>query len=279
MGVGRQPFPRDADLVDEYVPADVCDRSDVEQLVRKVQPKFVFHLAGAVEGHVAELYEANFFSAFYLLEALRSYCPEARVLVVGSAAEYGSIPFGELPVTEERACRPVSSYGATKHAMTLAALQYAQSYSMKVTIARPFNIVGAGIPRHLVVGAILFRAREALRSSVQPVVKVGNLESERDFVAVTDVVDAYLRMLFTGHWGEVFNLCSGQPRSIRSVVDILLSHLKRSVRLETDAALVRPGEPKIVYGDSGKARRAFGFKPSVPLETALRDACEFESLV
>jgi GDP-4-dehydro-6-deoxy-D-mannose reductase len=145
---------------------------------------------------------------------------------------------------------------------------------MKITVARPFNIVGGGIPRHLVVGAILCRAREALRSSEQPVVRVGNLESERDFVAVRDVVDAYLRMVRGGYWGQVFNLCSGQPRSVRSMVELLLAHSKKHFRLETDVSLVRSSEPKILYGDSTKAYRAFGFKPSVPIEEALREAWE-----
>jgi GDP-4-dehydro-6-deoxy-D-mannose reductase len=105
-----------------------------------------------------------------------------------------------------------------------------------------------------------------------PVVRIGNLDTQRDFVAVEDAVEAYLRLIRCDCWGEVFNVCSGQPRSIRSLVEQLLGFSKRPVRLLVDPALVRPADVPVAYGSWEKAHRAAGFAPATRLEDALRSA-------
>jgi GDP-4-dehydro-6-deoxy-D-mannose reductase len=276
LGVGLRHYPCQSECLDEYIQADLCDPNRVDEVVKKTQPDVVFNLVGLAQGNAANLYRSNFFSALYLLESLRHHTPSAHVLLVGSAAEYGSAVSDQLPLTEESSCQPTETYGACKHAMTLVALNYAKFYRMKAVVARPFNIIGAGVPCPLLVGAVLYQIKHTLKNGGELVIKIGNLESERDFVAVDDVVEAYIRMVSGSFWGEIFNLCSGQPRSVRSVIDLLLAHSDRPIRLEVDASLLRSSDQKAVYGDWGKAHRAFGYKPSVPLETALRQAWRYE---
>jgi GDP-4-dehydro-6-deoxy-D-mannose reductase len=275
LGAGLRHYPCQPECLDEYIQADLCDPNRVDEVVKKTRPDVVFHMVGLAQGNPADLYRSNFFSALYLLESVRQHVSSSGTLLVGSAAEYGSTASNQLPLTEESSCRPAEDYGASKHAMTLIAMSYAQFYRMKVVVARPFNIIGAGVPSPLLVGAVLCRVKEALKNGAEPVIKIGNLESERDFVAVDDVVEAYVRMVSGGFWGEIFNLCSGQPRSVRSVVGVLLSYSDRPIRLEVDASLVRPSDLNRIYGDWGKAWRAFGYKPSVPLEVALQDAWRY----
>lgn len=272
LGAGRSRTPSSTENLDDYLPADVCDLNQVVNLVRKAKPDFVFHLAGLADGAAAEIYRTNLLSVLYLLDSLRCYAPDARVLLIGSAAEYGNLPPENLPATESSPCKPTDHYAVSKQAMTLAALKYAERFGMKVVVARPFNIVGAGIPPHLLVGAVVIRAKQALLNGGEPVIKVGNLQTERDFVAVEDVTEAYLRMVLGSFWGEVFNLCSGVPCAVGSVVSLLLSHSKRPIRLGTDPLLVRFSDPKTIYGSYEKANHAFGYKPSVPLKDALRAA-------
>ena len=102
--------------------------------------------------------------------------------------------------------------------------------------------------------------------------RVGNLDCERDFVAVTDVVDGYVELMARECWGQVFNMCSGRPATIRSVVTTLLSYSPRPLGLVVDPALCRPDDVPVVYGSWERARRAFGFVPVTPLEGALRMA-------
>lgn len=255
-----------------FRPLDIGEPGPVESLVHEVMPDTVFHLAGCSSGSDAAIHRVNLLGTVHLLEALHRHTPAARVLLMGSAAEYGAVPHPHLPVTEEYPCRPMGAYGVSKHAATLVAVDYARRVRLKVVIARPFNIIGAGLPDSLLVGALLERAKEALQSAGEPVVRVGNLDSERDFISVDDVVDACLRIIQTERWGEVFNICSGLAYSIRQIAAMLLANAPRPMRLMVDLKLRVPGEVDILFGSWEKAGRAFGFRPRVRIEEALRAA-------
>ena len=269
IGIDIRERPPTGLPLDDYISVDIGDRAQVSDAVARVKPDLVFHLAGLVRGDAAELFRVNLLGGIHLMEAILESAPDARTLVVGSAAEYGHVPESEMPITEEHPCNPIGPYGLSKYSLTLAALDYARNRGLKVSVARPFNIVGAGVPRSLVVGAILHRATLALAESDQPCVTVGNLDTERDFVAVDDVVDGYLQMVQSDHWGEVFNICSGTACSIRSVIERLLAHSPKPIELKVDPALVRPADVKSVYGDCGKANRLLGFVPGTSLDSAL----------
>jgi GDP-4-dehydro-6-deoxy-D-mannose reductase len=272
-GVDIHPFPQAMIPILRYKRIDVNDFTSLCATVKAIQPEAVFHLAGLNKGPLREMFQVNCLGTVNLLEALHRVSPHSRVLIVGSAAEYGPVGPENLPVEETSPCRPVSAYGASKMAMTLAAEEYFRQYQLRVVIARPFNIVGAGVPPSLVIGAVLDRIRLALENGRDPVhIAVGNLDSRRDFIAVEDVVEAYIQLIEGEFWGEVFNLCSGEPRSIENILHILLSYCDRPITLEVDPGLVQSAEVRQMYGNPAKARRTFGFKPNIPLERALKAA-------
>lgn len=256
-------------ILDNFARLDLREYVQVADLLRRVRPDLVFHLAGIQQGEVRDIYRTNIMGTVHLLEAVRQECHSARVLLVGSAAEYGFVGKDELPVTESTTCRPRGPYGLSKYASTLAGLDWSRQFGMKVVIARPFNIIGAGISPNLFAGALLARAREALARPGDPVIKVGNLESQRDFIAVEDAVEAYRLMLGGDYWGEVFNICSGHPLKISSLAEMLLAHSSRPIRLEVDPALVRSDEINVMYGNGEKARRLLGFQPRVSVEESV----------
>lgn len=132
---------------------------------------------------------------------------------------------------------------------------------LKITIVRPFNIIGAGVPASLVVGALLQRAKTALETQSAPIVKIGNLDSERDFISVDDVVDAYLKMIEGNFSGEIFNICSGVSVPIRVIAEKLLANSEIPIQLEVDTSLVGSAETNRIFGDCAKAEKRFGFKP------------------
>ena len=268
-------LPEDV-AVDEYYRADVSDLDEISGVIRAFRPDMLFHLAGVSGGSSSAAHQAsprtafqvNTMGAVNVLESVRLHMPDCRVLLVGSAAEYGCVPQAELPVSEERSCRPLGTYGASKFAATLAGQEYAHKFGLKVVMARPFNIIGPGMPRELVLGALTHRAKEALASSKDVIVKAGDLSAERDFVAVEDVVCAYVRLLQGNYWGEVFNICSGQPHSIRHAAEILFSHSPRRITLQTDTSLAGSSVHSMC-GSFEKAKRAIDYTPSVSLESSL----------
>jgi GDP-4-dehydro-6-deoxy-D-mannose reductase len=260
-------------VLNSYTSLDVSNQTQVEALIDSLRPDRIFHLAGRHQGTPIEIYRVNFMGSVHLLEAVRHRAPQARVLMVGSAAEYGHVPPAAMPVLESFPCRPLSPYGISKYAVTLTTRDYADRHGIKVITARPFNIVGAGLPGDLMVGAVLGRIKAASTSGCEPLcIPVGNLGTERDFVAVEDVVEAYTAMLETQSWGDVFNLCSGEPRTVQSVLETLVSHSTRTVHWRVDPQLVRSADVPCLFGSFDKARAVFGFAPKRPLEAALASA-------
>lgn len=256
--------------LDSYSRADLTDSRQVVQVIQKSRPHWIFNLAGLARGTAPDLYRVNLLGALNVLEAAKAEAPDAAMLLIGSAAEYGIWPTTHMPLSEEHECRPVGPYGLSKHAMTLAALDYARG-GLKVVVARPFNLVGAGMPATLMAGAIAQRIKTALARG-SSTIAVGNIHTQRDFVAIEDAVDAYVKLLRTEKWGQVFNICSGEACSIQSVIQTLLTFSPRPMEVVEEESLKRPGDAPMVIGDAAKARRSFGFSPRVSLHDALQAA-------
>jgi GDP-4-dehydro-6-deoxy-D-mannose reductase len=263
--------------VDEYLQCDVTEDGAVDSAIESCRPDWIFHLAGLSGDSVSPvcIYEVNLAGTVRLLEAVRRGVPECGVLLVGSFAEYGCIDPSQLPVSEETACHPVGTYGISKYAASLIGMDYAQRFGLKVIVARPSNIVGPGISRSLVVGAMLARAKSALASS-QPVMKVGDFDSERDFIAASDAADAYVRLVQSGISGEIFNICSGRSYSIKHIAELLVANSPRPITLEFDPGLLRPSAIRRIFGSGKKAERAIGFRSTTPIEQALKAAWRAE---
>jgi len=261
IGLDIDPIRRNDILLDDYVSLDLRNANSVNKVMMEIRPDFVFHLAGIFKASENEIYQSNFLAGLNLLDAAVRFSPSARVLIIGSAAEYGHVPAAEMPIRESQPCRPINAYGISKHALTMAARDYYDSRGLRVVIARPFNLIGPGLSESLVLGAILERVKEASRKASEPVIKVGRTDTERDFLPVADAVEAYIQLLEGEFWGEIFNICSGIPRTIRSVIENLMAFSAQKFRLEEDPSLVRPNDAKISFGSWEKANAAFGFTP------------------
>ena len=256
-------------FLDEYFCIDICNQDRLDHLIQTLKPNWIFHLAGIIGDNPFSTYNVNFVGSLRLLESVRKHAPESRVVLVGSSAEYGFASPDDFPLTEDFPCRPVSAYGISKHAMILAGLNYVQSHGLKIVAARPFNIVGSGIPATLVVGAIVKRIKDSMHRKDKLIIKMGNLDTERDFIDVDDAVNAYIKLAHGDYWGEIFNICSGKPYSIRKVVEMIASFSNVSVEIEQDPALIRFPDIRVSFGSYAKAHKAFGFSPITDLETTL----------
>lgn len=273
-GIGRAASVINGHL-DSYAACDLRDKNSVAKAIRELRPTRVFHLAGQAKGEPGDLYSINVVGTVLLIEALQEYCPEVEMLLIGSAAEYGSVDPLHLPIKEDQPCRPDGPYGISKHAMTMIGIDCFKRRGMKIVVARPFNIIGPGISEDFLVGALLKRIRLSIESGNGAPVKVGNIDTERDFISVEDTVDAYISMMSGGFWGEVFNVCSGVPVSVGTVMDMLAAIAGVPIRFEVDTSLVRPQDVRVSYGSHQKATQSFGFRPKLTLESFLRKSWEY----
>jgi NDP-hexose 4-ketoreductase len=254
-----------------YVSCDSADAEALLPLVDQVAPEAIVNLIGASAGTTESLCRTNVSAAIAALVAASRTRPRARLLHFGSAAEYGNAPSAE-PLTEHSEPAPVGPYGVTKLAATRTIADLAPSLGVAATVLRPFNVVGAGCPDTLFVGAVVERLHRALAGSGQREIIVGRVDTMRDFVAVADVVEATLLLLATGSATGIFNVCSGLGTPTRAVLDLLVGFAGGNASWRTDPALVRPDDPPVSIGSSALLRATTGFMPSVPLERALHDA-------
>jgi GDP-4-dehydro-6-deoxy-D-mannose reductase len=234
----------------------------------------VIHLAGASSvarshEHPAEAYAVNAVGTVSLLAAVRASSPSARVVVVGSGEVYGANTTGE-PSKESDPLVPLSPYASSKVAVEVAAQQFHRSYGLETIVARPFNHLGRGQAPHFVVPSFARQIVRVKAGSIEPRIAIGNLSPVRDFSHVLDVVDAYCVLLSRGVPGEAYNVGSSGGRTIRSVLEELLTLAGVEASVEVDPARLRPAEIETLVGDTTKLR-SLGWAPKRSVGDALRD--------
>ncbi len=255
---------------------DLRDEHAVEELLDEAAPDMIFHLAA--QAFVPESWddpwgtlENNIRAQLNILHTLARLDARPRVLVIGSADQYGAIRPDEVPVDESHPFRPDSPYSVSKIAQDMLGLQYYLSHGIPVVRVRPFNHIGPGQNKRFVAPAFASQIAAIEAGKADPVVYVGNLEARRDFTDVRDVVRAYYLALTRGRPGEVYNIGSGKAHSVRELLDLLLSLSPVAIEVRQDPARMRPVDVPVVICDAGKLRRDTGWEPAIPFEQSLRD--------
>ena len=278
--VGRHLLPQLAAAgwqIDAFdLDLDVRDRDAVEACVARCAPDAVVHLAGqsSVGASLAQPEETarvNYLGAHALLEALDRRAPEARLLLVGSGEQYGPAEPGAPPFSESAPLRPRSPYARSKTCADLLAARYA-ARGLDVVRVRAFNHTGPGQSDAFVCASFARQAAEIATGRREPVLRVGNLEAQRDFLDVDDVIAAYLALLERTTPAGVYNVASGVAHRIGDVLAGLLALAGVAPRIEVDPARLRPADAAV--GDSARLRQATGWLPRVPFELTLRRVLE-----
>ena len=258
----------------DYRQGDIQERATVEQVVKQFLPEACIHLSGMAfvpEGwtNTETLFSVNVLGTIHLLEACRKYAPTARVLVISSAEVYGR-QSGRRPVNENDPLFPDNPYAISKAAADRIALLYARQYSMHTMVARPGNHIGPGQSASFAISSFAGQLGDIIAQKKKAVIKVGNLDNQRDFTDVRDVARAYRLLIEKGRPGEAYNIASGQEISIRSILDQLCKIAGTRPVIEVVPERYRQPEqrPRL---DTTKIARETGWKPEITLETTLRD--------
>lgn len=249
---------------------DLADRPEpVSALLDSFRPDVVLHLAGRTPpADSATLERESLVMAENLLNPLTRRGEACRVVLAGSAAEYGPVSGDELPVGEERACQPSESYGIGKLRAWERAWELARGTALRLTNARLFNLVGPGMPASQAFG----RFAELLAAGSGPItLQVGELNTRRDFVDVRDAARAVVRLGRTEPPGPIVNIATGRSHTIHEGLQRLIELSGREVRIERDPEqAARPG-PVDFRGRNDRLRATCGWVPLVSLRQSLAD--------
>lgn len=262
------------------VQADLTEASAVAAMLTAVQPDQIYHLAGFTDPvrslQQPELaWQANLSASRVLYETLAQLDLRPRILHVSSGAVYGDPVDPNQLISESTELRPNNPYAASKAAADLLAFQCFRSWGLPIIRVRPFNHVGPGLaPRFALANwAAQVAAIEAGRQP--PELRVGNLDPERDYLDVRDVVAAYVALMERGMPGEAYNLAMGQWLTMRRWLEELLRLSAVPIQVTVDPSLVRRVETATVRVDISKLKAAVGWQPQFTPRQLLRGMLDY----
>ena len=275
--VGRHAlarWPEAKGLAAETGGVDLRDKAGLLEYLRDRVPQRVIHLAA--RSFVPDsfrspesTFEVNFLGTLHLLEALAESGFCGRFLFVSTGDAYGMLPEASLPVGEDRPLRPRNPYAVSKAAAEALCIQWSQTGPFEIMIARPFNHIGPGQAPSFAISDFARQVAEIAAGKRPPELQVGNIDVTRDFTDVGDVLNAYQLLLAQGSNGEIYNVCSGVERSVRSLLERLLELAGVNARIVTDPSRFRQADQPRVCGSQKKLSRHTGWQPIVPMDETL----------
>jgi GDP-4-dehydro-6-deoxy-D-mannose reductase len=256
-----------------------CELTDFTNAVKALEvskPDFIFHLAAqsyvlaSWSSPTATMLE-NPRMQINLFEAMLMLGIDCPIQVALSSEEYGMVYPHELPITEDNPLRPLSPYAVSKVTQDMMAYQYHKSHGMKTIRTRAFNHEG---PRRGEVFVTSNFARQIALIEAgrqEPVIHTGNLDAERDWSDVRDIVRAYWLAVNRCVPGEVYVIASGKSHSVREMLGMLIGMSEVKVETREDPARMRPSDVTSLQGDPSKFMAQTGWKPEIPFQQTLSD--------
>lgn len=263
----------------ETIAFDLEDPASIAAAIRRIRPDLVIHLAGQAsvgesQGAALKTWRLNFSGALALGAALAEHRPDCTLLFVSTVEVYGRA-FNDGVVTEQTPPQPMSSYSRSKSASE-AMLADILPASSRLIIVRPSNHTGVGQDERFVVPAFAAQIAQLERQGGGEIL-VGNLDAERDFMDVRDVVAAYIEILARAEDlppRNLFNLTSGHPVRIGVLLDWLKALSRVDIQVRSDPDRLRPSEIPRAEADAGLLRQLIGWRPVYRVEDSVKDVLD-----
>ncbi|MDD3333886.1 MAG: GDP-mannose 4,6-dehydratase [Eubacteriales bacterium] len=255
--------------------ADMLVPENMNRIMEEVQPDGIFNLSGFASPHlswehVLKAIHLNVDVSVNLALAMKSFCPKARFIVIGSANQYDFPACHNQPISELSPCKSDDPYSVSKQAQESLLQLLAKRYELDIMMTRSFNHIGPRQQRGFVVSDFASGIVDVERGLTDEL-RVGNLDAWRDFSDVRDTVRAYRLLYEKGHSGEIYNVGSGKVYHIRWILETLLSYSTASPRIAyRQMNNEMPAFTKVLC-DPTKLYEHTGYCPQCDMEATLRD--------
>jgi GDP-4-dehydro-6-deoxy-D-mannose reductase len=262
-----------------YFAADICDGDAVSNIIEKIKPDEIYHLAAISFPKEANIsprraLKINIMGTVSVIDAMRRFCPGSKFLFVGSAKEYGTIQ--KEIFTEEDIPSPSDFYGASKYSSELICRQYFMLYDLDVRFTRSFNHTGPGQSSNFVCSDWARQVAMAECGKGPSQISVGNLDVEIDFLDVRDVVNAYWHIMEKGQKGRIYNVCSGKTQKLCDILDFFVKKSTKNIKVIRDKNKIAAiKENKALRGDNTRLCTETGWTINYPLEKTLKDLYDY----
>lgn len=274
---------------------DVADRDTITQILSKYHPDVIYDFAvqnsvGYAWKNPAETIDTNVIGTLNVFDTIRSmegYKP--RILIAGSGEEYGRTDFDKIPISERLQPKPNNIFAASKACQSLLANIYFRAYGMDIVTVRTFNECGPGLSDRFSISNFCRQfaqyVKEASATSTcsgpsesrdgEMVLRVGNLNIERDYTDVRDLVNAFIALSKSGKAGEVYNAGRGHAEKISNVINILEDICGFTVKIVAEPSRIRPIDTPKLEADNCKINADTGWMADVELRQTVKDIYEY----
>jgi GDP-4-dehydro-6-deoxy-D-mannose reductase len=250
---------------------DILDGSSLYSAIHEIRPTQIYHLAGAIDRDVNEglvNYETNVIGTIRLLNAVRAVGITPRILIASSSAVYGEA--SRQPISETSDLRPLTHYAVSKVTQEMTAIQYHLTYKLPIIRVRNFNIIGPNLSPSLLCSDLARQIAEGEKKG-KLTIHIGNVEPQRDYTDVRDIVRAYTLLMEEGEVGEVYNVCSMKAYAVSECLATLTAKAYAPIAVEVDKTRYREAEIAIQRGDASKIFNLTGWQPQISLAQSLED--------
>ena len=248
---------------------DITDKASCAQLLQKVEPHFIIHLAGIAfvgHGESEDFYRVNTIGTGNLLDAIDAMPTKPqKVIVVSSATVYGN---QNATLLEESMCpKPTNHYAISKYGVESLAATYFKKFP--IVVSRPFNYTGVGQSEDFLIPKIVAHFKEGKKS-----IELGNLHVRREFNDVAFVCEAYKRLLESSVESVVLNIASNRGIALLDVIEMMQAIAGYTIEVKVNPAFVRKNEIATLTGSAQKLFAAVGSIEQKPLQETLKDMFE-----
>lgn len=259
---------------------NLLHQDSIRAVLEAHRPERIFNFSnlssvGKAWQNPGETVEVNVNGAINLFEAIRSAAISPTTVLIGAGEEYGRIPFDRMPVRETENAHPANIYAASMACQTMMARIYCKAYGMRLIIARIFNVIGPGQADRFVVSDFCRQGVECERADETGIIHVGNINAQRDFTDIRDLVRAFWLLSEKGRAGEIYNVGTGRAVSIRDVLECIREHLNTDVTLQVDKDRLRPLDCPKLEGSTEKLKNDTLWEPEISLEQSVTDILDY----
>lgn len=257
----------------EFILGDITEREKVNNVIRKIKPSYIFHLAANKVRNVEpddfrESYNENLIGTLNVVEACLSLPVNTRLLTIGTCEEYGD----KAPFIEDMRETPLSAYSCSKAAVTHLLQTIYRTHGVQSIILRPTLAYGPGQGNEMFIPAII---NSLLRNEKFP---MSGGEQTRDFVYIDDLIDAILKtMVIKNPGSQIINVSSCEPIKIIDLANMISTIIgnNSSELLEIGELEYRTGETMNYWAENKKIKKLLNWKPRTSLESGLRKTINY----
>ncbi len=261
---------------DNVVGCDLLDHSKLAAIVEELQPDAIFHLAAFSnpEGsltYTRKTLETNVIGTQNLLASAHQMNDVPRVLLIGSAQQYGRVSEEDQPISEDCLQKPLTPYAVSKSSQELLGQRYFLSEDLPVYWTRSFNHTGPGQSDMYVCPSFARQIVEVEKGVREPEIVVGNLDAQRDFTDVRDVARAYVEIIENGVPGRAYNVCSGVAISTRQILETLIELSGVDVEVRIDPTKFHTLDAPLIVGNPERLCNEVRWTPVFSIRDTLQD--------